>query len=106
MGESIVDSEGFVKDPTLWTEDVAREIAKNRFNMDLTDLHMEIIRFVREYYLKWGSMPMVKTIRNKANLTDEQLTNLFKHSAGRGTIRGVICRISGLPKMLCIAAGC
>ena len=104
MGESILDDEGFVKDSNLWTDDIALEIAKKQFNLDLTELHMNVVKFVREYYLKWGAVPMIKIIKDKVNLTDEKFNKLFNRT-GVST-RGMICKITGLPRMLCIGAGC
>jgi TusE/DsrC/DsvC family sulfur relay protein len=93
-----------VKDPELWSENLAREMAKNQFEISLTDLHLQIILFVRDYYLKWEALPMVKTIRDRFEIDQEKLDELFKR--GRSISRGVICRLSGLPRMLCISAGC
>jgi hypothetical protein len=47
---------------------------------------------------------MVKTIRDEAGLTADQFEQLFKR--GISNARGILCKISGLPRNLCIAAGC
>ena len=104
MGGSILDADGFVKDLNLWTEDIALEIAKKQFNFELTESHMNVVRFVREYYLKWGAVPMIKVIKDKVNLTDEKFNTLFNRT--RASTRGMICKIAGLPRLLCIGAGC
>jgi dissimilatory sulfite reductase related protein len=44
-----VDFEGYVVDPSLWTEQVAEELARQE-GIVLTDEHWAVIRFVREYY--------------------------------------------------------
>ena len=64
VGESALDEEGFVKIPSLWNDSLAKQMAEDQFNITLTDLHLQIIRFVREFYLKWESMPMMKTIKD------------------------------------------
>ena len=102
--ENPLDEEGFVKNTKQWTVNLAKKMAKQQFQITLTEQHMEVIRFVREYYLKWGAVPMVKTIANHAKLTNEQLDKMFKR--GTSSSRGVICKLGGLPKMLCIASGC
>jgi tRNA 2-thiouridine synthesizing protein E len=44
-----LDSEGYLVEPGAWTEAVAAELAR-RINIDLTDDHWFVIRFMREYY--------------------------------------------------------
>ncbi len=42
-----VTDEGYLTDPTQWTEEIAKEIAKEE-NIELTDKHFEVINFIRE----------------------------------------------------------
>ena len=101
---ALFDDEGFLIDSETWTEAVARDIAEKQFDMKLTETHWTCIRSVRTYYEKWSTLPMVKTIRDEAGLTADQFEQLFKR--GTSNARGVLCKISGLPRNLCIAAGC
>jgi len=98
------DDEGYLVNPRIWNEEIAGEIAKKQFGIALTEVHWSCINIVRKYYEKWLSLPMVKTIREEAGITAEEFEGLFKR--GASSARGVLCKISGLPKMLCIAAGC
>jgi len=98
------DDEGYLVNPRIWNEEIAEEIAKKQFGIALTEVHWSCIHSVRKYYEKWLSLPMVKTIREEAEITVEEFEGLFKR--GSSSARGVLCKISGLPKMLCIAAGC
>lgn len=100
----LFDEEGYLLDAKTWSEDIAGEIAKKQFGIVPTEAHWACIRIARTYYEKWSSLPMVKTIREDAGLTTEEFERLFKR--GTSSARGVLCKISGLPKMLCIAAGC
>ena len=102
--KNALDDEGFLKKPGLWTPVLAGKMAKDQFNIRLTELHMQAIRFVREYYLEWGGLPMFKTIREHLKISTEELDDMFKRE--RSSARGVICKLSGLPKNLCIALGC
>jgi tRNA 2-thiouridine synthesizing protein E len=104
VDDNALDEEGFVKEPNAWTDELSKKMAKEQFGMSLTDLQMQVIYFVREYYLKWETLPMVKTIRDQFKLDIDQLDDMFKR--GKSTARGVICKLGGLPKMLCIASGC
>jgi tRNA 2-thiouridine synthesizing protein E len=42
-----VSEEGYLADPTQWTEEIAKEIAKEE-NIELTEKHFEVIKFIRE----------------------------------------------------------
>ena len=42
-----VSEEGYLADPSQWTEEVANEIAKEE-GIDLTEKHFEVIKFIRE----------------------------------------------------------
>jgi len=100
----LFDDDGYLVDPKTWREEVAVEIAKKQFEIDLGEAHWRCIRITRTYYEKWSSLPMVKTIREEAGLTTDEFERLFKR--GASSARGVLCKICGVPKMLCIAAGC
>ncbi len=100
----VLDEEGFLTDPDLWTEELSREMAERQFNMALTDLQMRVIHYTRGYYMKWGTMPILMTIGREFDLKGGELDEMFKR--GGSTSRGVICKLGGLPKMLCMASGC
>ncbi len=101
---SVLDEEGFLIDPDLWTEELSKKMAEKQFNMVLTDLHMKMIRYMREYYKKWETLPILLTISKEFNLKSKELDEMFKR--GDSTSRGVMCKLGGLPKMLCMASGC
>jgi len=99
-----LDDEGFLIKPELWTEELSRKMAKTQFSITLTDQQLKIITYIRDYYKKWETLPMLKTIRDEFNLTAQEIDDFFKR--GSSTARGVICKLAGLPKMLCISSGC
>lgn len=43
------DQEGYLVDPADWNDRVAEAYAR-RMNLELTDDHWKVIRFIREYY--------------------------------------------------------
>jgi dissimilatory sulfite reductase related protein len=104
MSIAVFDDEGFLNNPDLWTEELSRNMAKTQFNITLTDRQSKIILYIRGYYKKWETLPMIKTIRDEFGLDASQIDEQFKR--GSSTARGVICKLAGLPKMLCIASGC
>ena len=42
-----VSDEGYLADTSQWTEEIAKEIAKEE-SIELTDKHFEVIKFIRE----------------------------------------------------------
>lgn len=44
-----IDAEGYLVDPMDWNEAVAEEFAKQE-NVPLTEVHWDVIRFMRKYY--------------------------------------------------------
>ena len=104
MSNETLDDEGFLIIPELWTKELSRKMAKTQFNITLTDQQLKIITYIRDYYKKWETFPMLKTIRDEFNLTSQEIDDFFKR--GSSTARGVICKLAGLPKMLCISSGC
>ncbi len=42
-----VTDDGYLVDPSQWTEEIAKEIAKEE-NIELNDKHFEVIKFIRE----------------------------------------------------------
>jgi TusE/DsrC/DsvC family sulfur relay protein len=104
MSIAVFDDEGFLNNPDLWTEELSRNMAKTQFNITLTDRQSKIILYIRDYYKKWETLPMIKPIRDEFGLDASQIDEQFKR--GSSTARGVICKLAGLPKMLCIASGC
>jgi len=104
MSIEALDDEGFLINPDLWTENLSKSMAKTQFDITLTEQQLKIILYIRDYYKKWETLPMLKTIRDQFGLTTSEIDELFKR--GNSTARGVICKLAGLPKMLCISSGC
>ncbi|PLX10239.1 MAG: sulfur relay protein DsrC [Marinilabiliales bacterium] len=42
-----VTEDGYLENPSLWTEEIAKEIAKEE-GIELTEKHFEVIKFIRE----------------------------------------------------------
>ncbi|MBS1206008.1 MAG: sulfur relay protein TusE [Proteobacteria bacterium] len=93
------DSEGYLKDTTLWSEVLAEVIAQQE-SIALSPEHWEVVRFVREFYLEFNTSPairmLVKAMGNKFGEekgNSRYLYRLFpKGPAKQAT------KIAGLPK--------
>jgi len=101
------DDDGFLLDPDDWSEDIASNIAKEFSKSEEYELSKEqwnLIRLIREYYYKNGSVPELRKILKqlKADLGPGKATRkyvyaLFPYGYGQ---QG--CKIAGMrqPKKL------
>lgn len=93
------DSEGYLKDTTLWSEELATLIAEKE-GIALAAEHWEVVRFVREFYLEFNTSPAIRMlVKAMASKFGEEKGNsrylyrLFpKGPAKQAT------KIAGLPK--------
>jgi dissimilatory sulfite reductase related protein len=94
-----VDEEGYMKDITLWSEDLARVIAKSE-NIEMSPEHWEVVNFLRAYYDEYQIAPAVRILLKEmkkkfgADKGDQKyLYNLFPYGPAKQA-----CKIAGLPK--------
>jgi dissimilatory sulfite reductase related protein len=94
-----VDEEGYLQDISVWSEDLALEIAKSE-NVDLSPEHWEVINFLRSYYAEYQIAPAVRILLKemKKNFGAEKgdqkyLYRLFPYGPAKQA-----CKIAGLPK--------
>ena len=88
-----VDGDGFLEDPRLWTEEVARLFAKADGTGELTEKHWAVIRFIREHWEKHDMAPMVRKVCQSTGLKLREIYELFPMGPAKGA-----CKIAGLPK--------
>lgn len=88
-----MDGDGFMLEPSLWTEELAKLIAQEDGIENLTEDHWKIINIIRANYEEKGLAPMVRTICKESGLKLKQIYELFPLGPARGA-----CRVAGLPK--------
>ena len=88
-----VDGDGFLTDPTLWDDEVARLFAKNDGITEMSDKHWAIVRLIRKNWDEKGMAPMVRSICQETGLKLREIYELFPLGPARGA-----CRVAGLPK--------
>ena len=87
-----VNEEGFMTDLSQWDRDVAREIAA-RENIELTDRHWEVIRFMREDYKAQGTSPTLRRVSAVGGVPTKELFTLFPKKPAKK-----MAYIAGVPK--------
>jgi tRNA 2-thiouridine synthesizing protein E len=93
------DAQGYLLDSTLWTKQLAAEIAQLE-NVIMSDEHWQVIYFVREFYEQFNTSPairaLVKAMENKYGkdkISSRYLYRLFPDGPAKQATK-----IAGLPK--------
>lgn len=86
-----LDDEGFLAESEEWNEDVAKLLAEREGLDVLSDDRMDIVRFLRQYYNKYHSFPILnyvcKNVHQPRQCVNEQFVDPMK-----------AWKIAGLPK--------
>jgi dissimilatory sulfite reductase related protein len=88
-----VDAEGFLADPSDWTEEIAQRIAAANGIPDLTPRHWEVVHFMRRTYLATGSAPSIRTLGKASGVPIKELYQLFPMGPAK-----LAAKIGGIPK--------
>ena len=88
-----VNDEGFFVHPDQWSEDMAVELARAEGIDELSDLHWQVIRFMRKEYDEKGTGPTVRVLGKASGVSVKQLYELFPKGPAK-----VAAKIAGIPK--------
>ncbi|MFO1363168.1 MAG: TusE/DsrC/DsvC family sulfur relay protein [Burkholderiales bacterium] len=98
-GSVRLDDEGYLVEPGDWNEEIAARLARSE-NVDLTDDHWKVLRFMREYYQDRSIAPDARfTIRFLADVVGygahakKRLCELFPY----GYVKQA-CKIAGMKR--------
>jgi len=88
-----VDEDGFLEDPNLWSEQVARDLATTEGIEGLTDDQWKLVNYLRNYYLEFGIAPMIRKLCKETGFKLNQIYEMFPSGPAKGA-----CKVAGLPK--------
>jgi tRNA 2-thiouridine synthesizing protein E len=88
-----VDEDGFIQDPALWTEEVAKGLAATEGIEKLSEDHWKVIRLLREYHRKFNVAPPIRMVCKQTGFQLKHIYQLFPGDPTKGA-----CRLAGLPK--------
>ena len=88
-----VDEDGFMDDPSLWNDAIAVALATTEGVDDLTEEHWHLVRYLREYYLKFGIAPMIRKLCKETGFPLKKVYELFPSGPAKGA-----CKVAGLAK--------
>lgn len=72
-----VDQDGFLLDPECWNEDVARAVLKHHGGPELNEQTLAVLEFMRNYYKKFNSFPILKAVCKNLNQPKECVREQF-----------------------------
>ena len=87
-----LDAEGFLQKPEQWSEEVARDFARAN-GIDLTDRHWQVIRFMRDTFLRTGQAPSIRTLGKESGVPVKELYQLFPKGPAK-----LAAKLGGIPK--------
>jgi len=88
--DHLLDTEGFISDPEMWSEGIARAIARNDSLSGLPRDHWIIIYALREHYQRFGvAPPAFRHICNEHHLGKHCVENLFRSEREAWRIAGL-----------------
>jgi len=88
-----VDEDGFIQDPSVWSEVLAMAIAKTEDVEALSEDHWKVVNYLRDYYQKFGIAPMIRKLCKETGFDLKYIYELFPSGPAKGA-----CKIAGLPK--------
>lgn len=88
-----LNDEGFLIDPTQWSEEMAPALAAKEGITELSEAHWLVIRFMRNEYETKGAAPSVRALSKLSGVSIKELYELFPKGPAK-----VAARIAGVPK--------
>ncbi|MDH3979834.1 MAG: TusE/DsrC/DsvC family sulfur relay protein [Gammaproteobacteria bacterium] len=88
--DTLLNSEGFLKDPDLWNEQVASEIARLDGLPPLTHDHWVIVRALRDHFERFGiALPAFSHICIANHMHKHCVDNLFSSQREAWRVAGL-----------------
>src|SRR5271169_446150 len=91
-----VDEDGFLREPELWNEGVAKDFARMQNVKEMTEEHWALVRYIRYYYERYGTAPMVRKLARETGFSPDKMYELFPLGPAKGA-----CKAAGLPRPHC-----
>ena len=98
--EFILDREGFLKNPSLWSDEVAAAMAAEAGIEALSEKQWQVIRFIRRYYTEQGKAPLNHKIKVGTGMSLTEIESLFPGGIAFGARR-----LAGMPNSKGCAGG-
>lgn len=87
-----VNDEGFLLDPSAWSEDLGTEMAR-LIGIGLTDEHWLLVRFLRSDFAAMGETPTLRRVSAQTGVPVKRLFELFPKKPAKK-----MAYVAGVPK--------
>ncbi|MFC2002453.1 TusE/DsrC/DsvC family sulfur relay protein [Chloroflexota bacterium] len=87
-----IDEDGFLIDSEKWSREIAEILAQKDVPQGLTEDHWTVVAFMRDYYQTFGTVPPVRMLSRRTNLSLRRIKLLFPSGLTKGA-----CKIAGIP---------
>lgn len=88
-----VDEDGFIQDPAVWDEAVAKDLAKTEGVDEMGEDHWKLVNYLRDYYMKFQIAPMIRKLCKETGFDLKKVYEMFPSGPAKGA-----CKVAGLPK--------
>jgi tRNA 2-thiouridine synthesizing protein E len=88
-----LDDDGYLKNPSDWSEEMAKELASEEGISELTDQHWAVINLMRKEYLEKGDAPSIRRLTKESGVPVKDLYQMFPKGPAKKA-----ARIAGIPK--------
>jgi len=88
-----VDGDGFLQQPKIWNEEIAKLFAQHDGTGELNEKHWAVINLIRDHWKEHDMAPMVRKICQQTGIRLREIYELFPLGPAKGA-----CKIAGLPK--------
>jgi TusE/DsrC/DsvC family sulfur relay protein len=92
-----LDADGFLVNPEDWNEDIVTYLAAQENISQVTDSHWKVIRYLRDYFKKFGAAPMTRKLCKDTGFSIKEIQEMFSSYRIRNAYK-----LAGLSK----PAGC
>ena len=87
------DADGHLVDPKVWSEEIAKELAKEEGIDGLTDRHWLVINLMRKEFLEKGDAHSIRRLTKESGVETKELYALFPKGPAKKA-----AKIAGIPK--------
>lgn len=88
-----LNEDGFLARPEDWNADVAVAFGLQENMPELTVDHWKVIHYLRNYYQRFHTAPMIRKLCKETGFALEKIEALFPSGPAKGA-----CKLAGLPK--------
>jgi TusE/DsrC/DsvC family sulfur relay protein len=83
------DEAGFLRDPSDWSTELARSIARNEGIERLGDDHWRVLDFIRAYFTEFGAAPLMRRVCRESRVDRARVQRLFSSCVSAWRIAGL-----------------